>query len=75
MGIFSPTRPSRLVAETIIFIEWVSMNGTTRSVYESISDPDGWDHSFGSSDSSAGVAILTFVGSRLPSSDSLTLSD
>ena len=37
--------------------------------------PDGWDHSFGSSDSSAGVAILTFVGSRLPSSDSLTLSD
>lgn len=32
---------------------------------------DGWSHGFGVSDTAAGTAVLSFLGSRLPSSDSL----
>ena len=36
---------------------------------------DGWSHGFGVSDTAAGTAVLSFLGSRLPSSDSLWLTD
>ena len=36
---------------------------------------DGLPHVFGQADASTGTSILTFLGSRLPNSDSLYLSD
>ncbi len=37
--------------------------------------PDQWNHVFGVADGAAGTSVLTFLGSRMPSSDSLWLTD
>ena len=43
--------------------------------YQYTKNSDGLSHVFGQADAAAGTSILTFIGTRMPSSDSLYLSD
>ena len=43
--------------------------------YQYTKNSDGLSHVFGQADAAAGTSILTFIGTRMPSSDSLYLTD
>jgi len=49
---------------------FVSLNWAAYS-----SGSDQWNHVFGLADASVGTSVLTFLGTRMPSSDSLWLTD
>ncbi len=49
---------------------FVSLNWAAYS-----SGPDQWNHVFGLADASVGTSVLSFLGTRMPSSDSLWLTD